>query len=903
MKFQQYGLFGSACALAVAAAAAESQPQSSRAPMPHHSLYWCSMNDDAVKNMRRSRSAARGTILRQRRKMRSSTAFISTGICNCNSQTSIKCRRPLLASAKNSNESANGNDSSRYSTTKRQKRYTISTQINDYTKQQLSNIFGSGGSNNSAGTNFVPLTMAGRWSQASEDNPSGSASSSIETILLSSPEQCETIAGAYEQHLKSRENKESNEEDLDRTKIITLPIPLSPSISSNAVPLLTQTYANTPLSKSVLLSLNSLFINRDGGLFDNLPWSTWSVDPNLDERDAADNVVDAKFTMGKRVAYQRFMGKDWQGRSLSLGNLANRVKYMLERSEEAREDDSDAAINNEMERLNDEDMMLSLSQRLLELEIKESQMVIAECEQRLAISKTQSTEEDNIMESSSDGMVEEAAQELEGARQRLEAAESAFQELTNAMQSESEEGESTSLFSFAFPWGGNDKMKDTGSASTQQQQQKRKKTQSLLISILDKFAEQENPPPYRGAIGYPAKLDTKKEMFEDSILPYSSPYELLIDIIDEQLNSEVMGCVLEPTSLLEGNLVLGGALLLKRKGVQKSTSLSGEVVYYTDDDDDLGNEGVLPRSMYVAECFSDEALGMAMASNVPIFVEEEICSRAGSVPVKLDSEKAVQIKEEYSGEDGAVKDMDTLSFANRVPPIRPLDDSAFSAQLEGERVSSERDSNLVRIPLTTNPQLFDGPNQVPQSSSSSGGSVFSTFNPVESLDEYDSLTDDAKARLLLKLESFTGYLPRPRAVRASTMNAGSDYDSGAPPSLLDNILLPLIDESVRRQYQIRDAEQRKDFEEANRLRSEVSPRQVALESAQKAREEGLDEEAARLEEEAELYKILRADVTQDEGAYSRYLDRDDWYERETQARIKRLDKSKFGTLLDGIDLP
>ena len=76
-----------------------------------------------------------------------------------------------------------------------------------------------------------------------------------------------------------------------------------------------------------------------------------------------------------------------------------------------------------------------------------------------------------------------------------------------------------------------------------------------------------------------------------------------------------------------------------------------------------------------------------------------------------------------------------------------------------------------------------------------------------------------------------------------------------------------------------------------------------MEKAQRAREEGLDEKAAQLEEEADLYKALRADITQDESAYDRFLDRDEWYERETRARLKRLDKSKFGTLLDGVDLP
>jgi len=193
-----------------------------------------------------------------------------------------------------------------------------------------------------------------------------------------------------------------------------------------------------------------------------------------------------------------------------------------------------------------------------------------------------------------------------------------------------------------------------------------------------------------------------------------------------------------------------------------------------------------------------------------------------------------------------------------------------------------------------------------QRSSLSKRSVFSTFDPVKSLDEYDSLSDDAKARLLLKLESFTGSLPRPRSVRSSkSNNNGANYygEGASPPSILDELLLPLVDESVRRQYRIRDAERRGEADEAAALRDGAGPRQDALERARRAREEGMEDEAIRLEEEARLYGALRADATQDEGAYSRYLDRDDWYERETRARIERMDRSKFGTLLDGIDLP
>jgi len=743
------------------------------------------------------------------------------------------------------------------------RRIAIPTEVDYFTKTQISDIFGSVGS--SEWTEFVPLALAGRWSQRRSED--GSRPGDVETIFLSSPEQSETIADAYERYLKSKDGVD--ETSSARVETTALPIPIPPTMSNNAVKLLSQAYSNTPLSKSVLLSLNSLLVNRDGGLFDNLPWSTWSVDPDLKERDAAGNVAEGKFTMGKRVAYQRFMGKDWQGRSLSLGNLANRVRFLLEGSEE----DAENEVANDSVSGDGTDDWNNLSQRLLQLEVKEARMEVAECERRLAISTTQTT---GANVDSVD--VKDAAAQLETARGQLEEAETSLQELTTVMQLAADEKSNKNL---------------------------RRKTRSLLVHILDRLAEQENPPPYRGAIGYPAKLDSEKETLEDSVLPYTSPYELLLEIVDEQLNSEVMGCVLEPTSLLEGNLVLGGALLLRRKGVAKSTTLAGEKVSYMDDEDALGNEGILPRTMYVVECFCDEAVGVAVASRKPLLVEGEVCDRAGRVPVELDVRRAASIRREKGGgEENRVEGTESLSFAQRVPPLRPSGEYDLSSQSEGERVSSERESNLVRIPLTTNPQPFDGPDQGPQPSSSTRRSVFSTFNPVKSLDEYDELTDDGKARLLLKLESFAGPLPRPRAVRASTRAADGDYESGtAPPSALDDILLPLVDESVRRRYLVRDAERRGALEEAEALRREASPRQSASEDAERAREEGLNDEADRLEEEARLYAALRADVTQDEGAYDRFLDRDDWYERETRARIKRLDKSKFGTLLDGVDLP
>lgn len=704
--------------------------------------------------------------------------------------------KSILSAAMNSNEGGDGNNRGTLSNSLYGPMSSFSSP-DAYAQSQISKIFGD----------CVPLSLAGRCK--TKDN--------LDMIFLSSLEEGRVISESY---MKCLQSYDDAHEDIE---ISALPIPMPPSLSSSAIKLLSHSYTTEPLSKSVLLSLNSLLVNRDGGLFDNMPWSSWSVDPDMKERDAANAVVDAKYAMGKRVAYQRFMGKDWQGRSLSLTNLAKRLSYLLERSDQESKQDSDSH----------NDMMLSLSRRLLELEITEATTYIAECEKNVAIANASQNDDTYELE------------QLEKARSRLQLAETSLSELGDTAGNQS-------------------------------------KAQSLILSILDKLSEQDNPPPYRGAIGYPAKLDSKKEMFEDSVLPYSSPYELLKEVISEQLNSEVIGCVLEQSSLLEGNLVVGGSLLLRRRGVKRTTTLAGEAVSYFDDDDDLGNEGVLPRSMCVVECFSDEAIGFAMTSRLPVLVQREIYERAATKDVELDIKQALNVRNE-------TKSAESLSYLNRIPLIRLFDEVAdLTTQMEGDRVLSKSQSRFIRIPLTTNPSLFDGPNQVP--SAASKGPVFSTLNPVASLDDFDTLSDDDKVRLLLKLDSFKGALPRPRAVARD-------------PSLLDNILLPFIDESVRRQYRIRDAERRGDFKEANALRDEISPRQRALEEAQAARDAGLEERAIQLEEEAELYKALRADFTQDEGSYSKFLDRDDWYERETQARIKRLDKKKFGSLLDGIDLP
>ena len=60
---------------------------------------------------------------------------------------------------------------------------------------------------------------------------------------------------------------------------------------------------------------------------------------------------------------------------------------------------------------------------------------------------------------------------------------------------------------------------------------------------------------------------------------------------------------------MEENLLLGGTLLLKQRGVLKLATLSGESVLYTDDNDNFGNEEVLTCSVYAVECFSERRSG------------------------------------------------------------------------------------------------------------------------------------------------------------------------------------------------------------------------------------------------------------------------------------------------------
>jgi hypothetical protein len=355
---------------------------------------------------------------------------------------------------------------------------------------------------------------------------------------------------------------------------------------------------------------------------------------------------------------------------------------------------------------------------------------------------------------------------------------------------------------------------------------------------------------------------------------YRSPYDLLKEILYDQLNAKVIGCSLENTSLLRGNLVLGGAIVLQRIVPTKTTQLVGESIEYNDYDEDYGNQDVKGGEIMVVECDVDEAIGVALAYGLSLQVDRSIFERAAMV-VEPPADLAA-----------------TKTNMKEVLPIWTVKDSAFAIQVEGDPDTAERPSP-ISIPRTTS-SLFGTilePQRPSGGESSSGRALFPTDNPIKSLDQLDGLANEDKAKTLLEMSNFSGRLPRPRVVQ------------NAPPNEnpLDKLLLPLIDESVRNQYRIREAEQQGDTTLANELRASRSNLQNAKEQAEAARMEGNERLAKQWEDEASFLETLRADVTQDEGSYSRFLDRDDWYERDRQRTAKRTIKSSFGNLLDGIE--
>lgn len=502
----------------------------------------------------------------------------------------------------------------------------------------------------------------------------------------------------------------------------------------------------TPLTPLQLLRLNAYAVNRDQGLFDQLPYALWTVDSDNQWKDAAGNPVTQMYHGGKRQAYQWFLGKDWD--------------YYLTQSP------SDTPTN-------DNDTALQLKQRIAQLQIQELEMELADLEQQCAVAFTQ------------------------GEKERL---------------------------------------------GTLQAQRNRVKEQ------LESSKE-----------GIETSSTSSSNEISTDISKYTSPYDMYRDLLRDQMKAEVIATVLENTSFLDGNTVLGGALVLRRIVATQQVNILGETLQLTNETENYGNPDQAGGTVLVIECHADEAIGMSLSCDLPCQMDYALWQKA-SVMVSPSLKNGLR---EWM-----------------------LQDSELSVLVEGEGLQNARSERAlpVRIPRTRL-SLFDQIVTTARSftTNNNNTTLFPTDNPVQSLEQYDALNTQDKVRTLLGLSSFNGRLPRPRIVRAN-------------PTALDDLLLPLIDESVRRQYRIRDAERRGDTALVEALLAQKSRRQAALEKAQTEQEN-----ATYWTEQAELLSSLRADPTQDEGSYSRFLDRDEWYERQRQEQAKRVNRSQFGSLLDGIE--
>lgn len=615
--------------------------------------------------------------------------------------------------------------------------------------------------------------------------------------------------------------------DLREKTFKCIPVPLPSSKSKSMLKLLSFACNKKPISKSLCLVLSPILINRDGSLYDNLPWESWTIDPLEKNRDAAGNNINKKYHLGKRDAYNRFMGKDWYGHSLSIGNLAARAKYMLEYDDDELTKENDDEDNVVI----DENAAKILAKRVLELEIKETKMAVAAVEEQLAILRVDlgSTSIDSLP----DDVLIKNFDALQNAIEAVQNARSSLEEREDALRNLSEHDENTESNSEIV---------------------------SLLSMIID---SQKSDAPYRGAIGYKPTIDSKQEMFKKSILPYSSPFELMLEIINEQLYADVIGCVIENTSLFNGSVVLGGALVLQRRTVKKEVNIDGERIEINDTENTLGNDELIGGDVIIVECDCDEAIGMAITCGLTVCIEHTIWDQA-QVSCRMLSKKE-------SGDD-----------TNNIPPlVKSIDSNIILKRQGGGEQSQGIPIQVPRAPRDEFESLFT-PSQTQN--------VFNTDNPVTSLSQFDEMSVQVKAQLLLSLESFKGKLPRPRTLRQSTQN----YDGSVKQNPLDRMLLPLIDESVRRQFLIREAKLKGDEARVKLLQQDKSMRQLAKEKAELASD---DDVALAWEEEAEFYASLRADVTQDEGSYSSFLDRDEWYERDRRAVTER-NKKKYGSLFN-----
>ena len=670
--------------------------------------------------------------------------------------------------------------------------------------------------------------------------------------------------------------------DIAPHPVLFVPVTSSPNSDvDRKMKLVEHVYKNEPiLSLTILLQWNLNLINRDGGIFDNLPWTRWSKDPDRKNRDAAQNLIEDQFHYGKRDAYQRFLGKDINMQTVEESKRQYWQQQLVSSIDDTNNDGHNGITIDESASSSSSTFSVAvLSKRVLELRIQELRMELADIESQIAITRT----ETKIKQRQ-----QQQHQEEEDEEEEVELLEQFRAEVIQSLQEI--ENKLNGLVSEL-------KKNNPSSSST-----------TNIIETITRWVvtmsmgtrQEQKEAPYRGATGYIPRLNNNDEGADLNLI-YRSPYDLLIEIIHDQLNAEIYACVLENTSYFDGIVTLEGAIVLRRKTPTQQTTVMGEVLEVPNYEEEYGNPGIKSGNLYVVDCTIDEMIGVALSCDVPIRMERSLY--------------------EHTSRVGIQQHQHTTSKAKTIPYWNPvqLDDSGRVLEIEDGDDGNDDDSfgvsSSTRLTSTASSSLFLPEISTPKTTSSlfgidrSSSSMFPTDNPITSIEQYDELGNSGKVKTLLEMSNFKGTIPRPRLVRQASeeqqqQQRDSSYisDSGTEiENPLDALLIPLIDETVRKDYTIREAIKRNDMSLVEELISKKSNRQQVQERFELAQACGNTPLVKQLENELKVLDVVRADVTQDEGSYSRFLDKDDWYENDRQRTANRANRSSFGTLLDGIE--
>eukprot|EP00904_Undaria_pinnatifida_P000681 jgi/Undpi1/10613/HiC_scaffold_29.g13063.m1 len=119
---------------------------------------------------------------------------------------------------------------------------------------------------------------------------------------------------------------------------------------------------------------------------------------------------------------------------------------------------------------------------------------------------------------------------------------------------------------------------------------------------------------------------------------------------------------------------------------------------------------------------------------------------------------------------------------------------------------------------------------------------------------------------------------RPPRRRALSESEDKDRD-------LEDLVLPLMDEAVRRDVLLARAWRAGDFARAGELCAEKSERHIVAEQLQVAMKEGDEDLAKILMDRLEILESCRMDATQDVGSYQKDLDADEWYLKDRRSSL------------------